>query len=205
MSRRVKKLLRKVIRDRNRNVLTGDPETRSAFALDKIPSFWKEKILSARMVAAYMPLPDELDLSAMLSDLRQNGAQVCFPKVDGDDMAFYVPETSTCQIKGRFGILEPTADSKPVSLAEMDLVFVPAMAFSEEGVRLGRGKGYYDKFFSCVKSTGAGAFSGLLIGVVSKRNLFLHLPSDPWDLTVNAILTEEGLIEIKNGERMDEQ
>ena len=204
MSRLVKNLLRKVVRDRNRSALLED-SVRSCHGLDKIPSSWREKLLAARMVSAYMPLPDELDLSAMLSDLRQNGAQVCFPKVDGDDMAFYVSEASACQIKGRFGILEPSSDSEPVSLTDMDLVFVPAMAFSEEGVRLGRGKGYYDKFFSSSKSAGSGAFSGLLIGVVSKRNLFLHLPSDPWDLTVNAILTEEGLIEIKNGERMDDQ
>ena len=190
MTGRVKKLVRKVIRDRNR--VAADRSVVSAkisLDMDTIPSDPREKILSSKVVAAYMPLPDEPDISEVLSAFEKNGATVCFPKVFGEDMTFFSARASECRNIGSFGIFEPDADSKKILPEEMDLVLVPAMAFSEEGVRLGRGKGYYDKFFS-----GSNGFHGILIGVVAKKDLFPHLPSDVWDLTVNAILTEEGMI-----------
>ncbi len=200
MSSRVKDLVRKVLRDRNRRseaLAGGSGSPALSFSWETLSPGLSEKIVSAKMVAAFMPLSDEPDISDVLSYFVTRGASLCFPKVNGEEMAFFQADPSSCREIGSFGILEPEDGSEEVKIADIDLVLVPAMAFDGNGVRLGRGKGYYDKCFSQGKS----GFSGVFIGVSAKKNLFGHLPFDVWDLTVDAILTEEGLKETGEKER----
>jgi len=200
MTGKVKKLVRKVIRDRNR-VGKSDLPICFSYTENGVPEKLLSLLRSSKLVAAYMPLPDEPDISGLLSLAASEGAQIVYPKVDGENMDFYRGDTSGCHIEGKFGILEPIGDGTPVSASEMDLVFVPGMAFSEDGVRLGRGKGYYDKFFSGRKESGKQACGAVLIGVCRKDRVLGRLPSDEWDLTVDAILTEEGLFMTDKQER----
>lgn len=51
-------------------------------------------------------------------------------------------------VKGSYGIMEPKPELvKPFDLNKIELVLVPGLAFDKSKQRLGRGKGYYDRFF----------------------------------------------------------
>jgi len=194
---RIKKLTRKVLKDRQKIWAKehGSEERQQVLPFSRWPETWKEKFLAVKTIGAYMPLSDELDFSYVLEYLASEGKTICFPKVEGDDMSFYEALPSECRTKGRFGILEPSS-SGSVLPSQIDLLIVPAMAYALDGTRLGRGKGFYDRFCCRDGKNQADRFSGKILGVVPERCLLGSLPSDTWDLKVDSIVTEDRWIDV---------
>lgn len=196
-SGKIKKLTRKVLRDRQKTWAKEHANERKqqVIQVSLWPKEWKEKLSAVQTIGAYMPLSDELDFSLVLEYLASEGKTICFPKVEGDEMAFYEALPSECRSKGSFGILEPSS-SGLVLPSQIDLLIVPAMAYAFDGTRLGRGKGFYDKYCSCEDKEHADTFSGLILGVVPERFLLGSLPRESWDLRVDSIVTEDRWINV---------
>ncbi|GAB3132530.1 5-formyltetrahydrofolate cyclo-ligase [Tsukamurella serpentis] len=137
-------------------------------------------------VAAYVPVGSEPGSAAMLDVL---GPRVLLPVTPPEpgplDWALYTGSLGS----GPFGLREPTGDRLgPDALHSVDTVLLPALGVSRDGVRLGRGAGYYDRSL-----TGCTA---RLIAVVYDHELVDHLPSEPTDVPVHAALTPSGLVEL---------
>lgn len=94
--------------------------------------------------------------------------------------------------QGPHRLLEPTGPRLGVrAIGTAGLVVVPALAVDSTGVRLGRGAGHYDR------SLVFAAPDALLVGVVRDQEFVPHLPSDPHDIRLNAVLTPgQGMIEV---------
>ncbi|CAM3218695.1 5-formyltetrahydrofolate cyclo-ligase [Tsukamurella hominis] len=93
-------------------------------------------------------------------------------------------------VPGPFGLLEPAGPRLGAdAVASASTVLLPALGCSREGVRLGRGAGYYDR------SLRPGP---RLIAVVYDDELVDWLPSEPTDVPVHAALTPSGLVELKD-------
>lgn len=113
-----------------------------------LPEFQK-----AQAVLVYMPLADELNTLPIVSELFLSGRRIAIPKVNPEtgSMDFYWITPESKLNKGAFGILEPADYDVMCNFSEVYgnvLVIVPGRAFTEDGKRLGRGKGFYDKFLS---------------------------------------------------------
>ena len=92
-------------------------------------------------------------------------------------------------VPGFMDIPEPTASCEPVDPQEVDLVLVPGVAFDRQGNRLGYGGGYYDRFLQqCAAPRVALAFATQLVD---------HVPTEPHDLRVHAVVTDEEVIRIE--------
>ena len=92
---------------------------------------------------------------------------------------------------GAFGILEPP-EGRPETLDEDDLVLVSGLAFDDDGFRLGRGRGFYDRALA----TGS-ARKAFRLGVGYAFQWCPRIPREEWDLSVHAGITEEGLREVR--------
>lgn len=119
----------------NRNKLSKSEQTIASKTIcDTLSSFIKkDKVLS------YMPLKNEVDVTAF-NILKETA----YPYVDGDNLLFYKANSF---IEGSFHIKEP--DIKKSTLVDIDdysYILVPLVGFDERCHRLGRGKGYYDRF-----------------------------------------------------------
>ncbi|MBY0449077.1 MAG: 5-formyltetrahydrofolate cyclo-ligase [Cyanobacteria bacterium] len=91
---------------------------------------------------------------------------------------------------GRFGILEPAETAiKPEEA--LQVLFIPALAYDLRGYRLGYGKGYYDRYLSSPEEAQK---RPLLVGVAHSMLLTDRLPREPYDVPVDILLTEQGLI-----------
>lgn len=99
----------------------------------------------ATTVMLYNALPDEVDLRLLLREAWRMGKRVLLPVVKGDEMVARLVDEATPFQCGAYGIQEPIAEDF-TDYQQIDLVIVPGMAFDVEGHRLGRGKGYYDRF-----------------------------------------------------------
>ena len=88
----------------------------------------------------------------------------------------------------KFGLFEPNNTCPTLIPDEKTLCIVPAIAFDENGNRLGYGKGFYDRFLS--------NFMGASIGLTCSDLLVKQLPTDPHDTPVKIVITESEIIKI---------
>lgn len=109
-----------------------------------------------------------------------------YPRLIGSELQFYFsPEQKF--VENKFGIEEPPADEKLLCpLVEVTGMLIPGMAFSPQGGRLGRGKGYYDRVLA--------DFKGLKVGVCFNEFIFNHLPEESHDMRMDFIVTPLGVI-----------
>ena len=150
---------------------------------------------TARTILAYHPLPDEVDLLPLL---REAETKVwIFPRVDGDSLTLHRWSPEARWLTGPFGIREPDPDGWPaVGVDTIDLALIPALAFDRAGNRLGRGKGYYDRFL------GVAGFRALRIGIVTERFLLGGIPTEPHDIGMDLVVTESA-VHPAEGSRLD--
>lgn len=96
----------------------------------------------ARIVMIYSALPDEVQTQAFLEKWRHK-KKIILPTVAGDDIIPVELAADTTFAVGDFNILEP--QNEPYT-GGYDLIVVPGVAFDRNGNRIGRGRGYYDRF-----------------------------------------------------------
>lgn len=144
-----------------------------------IPSLprWQD----ARVVAAYAALPGEPDLRP----LDWVGEKtVLLPRVDGEDLVFHAVTDATLLKPGAFGVHEPDPAHCPTTdPATADIIFVPGLAFTADGHRLGRGRGYYDRLLATLPE------SVLRVGVCFPCQLVDSIPQEPHDESVDLVLS----------------
>lgn len=150
---------------------------KSTLILSRIAS--SESIKSAKTVALYASLPDEVQSFELIEFLSQT-KRVVLPRVAGDDMDFYPYIPSSLKV-GAFGIEEPQG-SEPISPDEIDVIAVPGVAFTTDGKRCGRGKGYYDKYLS------RSGFRAIKIGVCYAEQLAEDIPNEPHDIVMDYMI-----------------
>ncbi len=149
-----------------------------------------KQFVEATEIFAYMPLPDEVDLTEVIKTALQDGKKVALPKIiskeDGIIKFFYLdPQKTLTQqtAEGTFGILEPdeTLPATP-DTAQNTLILVPGRAFTKEGDRLGRGKGYYDRYLAKKRLPNV-AIAGVCFGF----QVLAEVPTDPTDVKMDLI------------------
>ena len=141
-------------------------------------------------VAAYAPLDSEPGGKAWLAAVAAASQQVWLPlSMPGGTLLWASYHGDKATRAGALGIAEPVGPKfNSTVLSGLDVLLVPAMAVDRSGFRLGKGAGYYDR-----------ALAGLevpTIAVVYARELVDAVPHDPHDVPVDAVITEDGILEL---------
>lgn len=136
----------------------------------------------AECIALFASMKDEVSTSYALKSWMEMGKRIVVPRVEGDIMRFYDYSPDKMQ-SGAFGIEEPTGEIE-VPAQDIDLIIVPARAFTRRGERLGRGGGFYDKYMSL------SGFRAYKIGIAYSVQIFDSLPCDTHDIKVDEVVTE---------------
>lgn len=147
-------------------------------------------LTAAKAVMAFAPLDDEPDLSPLLGALMARGTMVCIPKVDwfsGAMRPVAIESMDRDLALSRLNLREPRSDLRPVSPGELDLVLVPGLAFDLRGGRLGRGKGFYDRFLRLLTA------KTVTCGVCFACQVIDEVPMEPHDVRLGALVHDRGL------------
>ena len=141
--------------------------------LEQHPDFAK-----AERVMLYSALPDEVQTQAFLEKWHLK-KKIILPTVVGDDIIPVEYGRDTAFAVGDFNILEP--QNEPYQ-GGFDLIIVPGVAFDRKGNRLGRGRGYYDRFL-CQH------LDVKRIGICFDFQLVDKVPAEPFDIQMDEVLT----------------
>lgn len=143
----------------------------------------KPLLSGAKTIVAYYSLADEVDTHCLIDELIAEGKTVYLPRVvDQENMVLFRYTGAESLHKGAFGIMEPVDDSMPDDEI-VDAVLVPGMAFDGNGNRLGRGKGYYDRFLSSLSIP-----HPKLVGVCFDFQKVDVVPTEPCDIPVDIVV-----------------
>jgi len=147
-----------------------------------------EEFISARIVMSYVATDTEVDTAYLNRKTLENGKRLVVPVIDVERQEIIAKELESIEdlIKGPFGIYEPRNGlEKQVTGEEIDLIIVPAIAYDKHNMRLGRGKGYYDRFLS-----GKGLSRKTTVGLAFHFQIVNLLPSDSHDMPVSTVITD---------------
>ena len=143
--------------------------------------------VAAETVLGYWAIGPEPVLTPVLEACLAMGKKLALPRCEADGAMTARRVLSLEQLEsGAFGILEPPEPLRVMEPEELDLILTPGMAFSPTGARLGRGKGYYDRFLEKTK--------GKTIGVCFESRLLASIPMEDHDRFVDAVLTDKRAI-----------
>ncbi|MDR1964183.1 MAG: 5-formyltetrahydrofolate cyclo-ligase [Planctomycetaceae bacterium] len=142
----------------------------------------------------YLSFGNEVRTLSFLSDLSDSSeTSLVVPFCEDDEIVPVRIFSRNDLIAGRFGILEPKQEvrnnpDRLVTPEQLDLVLVPGLAFDCSGHRLGRGKGYYDRFLARLTP------NTQRIALAFESQIVEHVPVDSWDQPVSIIITENRIL-----------
>lgn len=146
--------------------------------LEDLPVFQK-----AHVILLYASLPDEVQTMEFISKW-QGRKQILLPVVVGDELEVREYALGTSLEVGSYGIPEPLLGRVVTDLSVIDLAIIPGVAFTMDGKRLGRGKGYYDRLLS--HPTFGSVYK---LGICYPFQLLSELPTSSHDVSLDEILT----------------
>ena len=171
-----KKTLRQEIRSRKKAHTAEELQQQSERIMQQLAE--NPRFQTAQKVMLYASLPDEVQTLSFLETWRHRKT-VILPTVVGDDIIPVELAENVDFVEGDFHIPEP--QNHPYT-GDFDLIVVPGMAFDKAGHRLGRGKGYYDRFLSQHPQV-------YTIGLCFDFQLLPEVPYEPHECLINEVIS----------------
>lgn len=132
-------------------------------------------------ILLYHSLPDEVETHALIRTLHAEGKKVLLPTVVDDRLELHQYTGEQALSTGAsYGIQESSGELF-TDYGSIDLAIIPGMAFTKEGDRLGRGKGYYDRLLP--------QLSCPLIGIAFPFQMLPSIPCEPHDIRMEEVIT----------------
>lgn len=139
-----------------------------------------------QVLAAYYPMPGELDLLVFLRALHSKGWIITLPCIPEDaadrQMRFCRWAPGDAVVKNRLGIQEPAQKSEMIP----SVILVPLVAYDRQARRLGYGKGFYDTTLHALSADG---LPRITLGIGHEFQEVDYIPTEPHDMALTAIVT----------------
>jgi 5-formyltetrahydrofolate cyclo-ligase len=153
--------------------------------------YWK----GARSVFIFLSLPEEVDTAGIIEKACSIEKLIAIPRVDGVHILFHDCRTTRIFRRSKIGILEPLKEEPSVKPWEIDmplLVVTPGLAFDRHKHRLGRGRGFYDRFLESLKENPGIRFHS--VAICFNEQLFDSIPSSGNDQKVDCVITDHEVV-----------
>lgn len=167
----------------------ADRHTRSLAACNRLAE--TQEFRSAQLIMIFLSMESEVETSTLAIQAWSAGKQIAVPRVFWEQRAIEPVEIQSLDFSPSGKALSPRnpVHGKPVSLGQIDLIVVPGIAFDRRGYRLGRGKGFYDRFLAQKD------LRALRVALCFQEQVLPQdLPVEPHDVPMNMIVTDESVI-----------
>ncbi|MBR6894045.1 MAG: 5-formyltetrahydrofolate cyclo-ligase [Bacteroidaceae bacterium] len=134
----------------------------------------------AERVLLFHSLPDEVDTHALIEHYKDKKT-IILPTVVGDELELHLYDPSSTTHEGAFHIQESSGPIIPeTEYGTINLAIIPGVAFDQQGNRLGRGKGYYDRLLP--------KLTCYTIGICYPHQFIDKVPHEPHDIPVDEVI-----------------
>ncbi|MGJ4844312.1 MULTISPECIES: 5-formyltetrahydrofolate cyclo-ligase [unclassified Leifsonia] len=139
-----KRALRAELRERRQNLTSTERAAATAGITRNLTDLATD--LSARSVACYLSTPIEPDTRPFLNWMHAQGIRVLLPISREDGLLDWTTGDGETETEGLFGMPEAVGELLgPIAINDVDLIVIPAAAVDASGMRMGWGRGYFDK------------------------------------------------------------
>ncbi|MDE7071701.1 MAG: 5-formyltetrahydrofolate cyclo-ligase [Clostridia bacterium] len=152
---------------------------------EKIASILQNTSLPSGSMCVYNSLPSEVDTKAIIEYFSKS-RQVYLPVVDGEDILLVKVDKDTKYQAGSWGISEPIGDRLSPKDVRPAVTITPLLGVDKKLNRLGKGKGYYDRYFASVDT--------FKIGLAFEEQVLDEVVCDKWDKPLDLVVTPNGII-----------
>lgn len=166
-------------------------QTMSAQARDDAQAGVKHQLdelvarLGARSVSCFLSTPTEPGTHAFVAEAVARGIRVLLPISRDDGLLDWTVATPGAEIaEGLFGLPEPVGEVLgPIAVNDVDLLIIPAAAVDQRGMRLGWGRGYFDKTLGSMEKCPP------VYAIIFDSELLDDVPRDVHDQPVTGVVT----------------
>lgn len=183
----VKRILRAELRERRQNMPAHERE----LATEGLTARLQELIGSteAESLSCYLSMPTEPDTRPFVNWAEARGIRVLFPVTRDDGLLDWTVGEEETEVTGRHGVPEPEGELLgPMAINDVDLILVPAAAVDATGVRLGWGRGYFDK------TLGSMGKCPPVYAIVFDGEFVEEVPREVHDQPVNGVVTPTRIV-----------
>jgi len=182
-----KRALRAELRERRR-IRTSTQREQDAASLTRRLSELTIQ-LGARSIAAYLSLPEEPGTRPFLRWTFEQGIEVLLPISREDGLLDWAPYDGEEEDEDVLGLPTPTSELRgPIAINDVDLILVPAAAVDRTGMRMGWGRGYFDKTLGSMEKCPP------VYAVIFDDELVDAVPQERHDQPVNGVVTPGGVV-----------
>lgn len=140
-------------------------------------------------IGLYYPIDEEPDCTELVVG---SSLQFCWPRFDEHGLMEFVEcAVEQLETKASFG-KEFKVPPKKIGATIPEVLLIPGLGFDKTGARLGRGKGYYDRYLK--------NYNGVKIGICFEEMLLDKIPTDSHDVKMDYVVSEKGIINSKNSD-----
>lgn len=140
--------------------------------------------LGVRSLAAYLSLPEEPDTRPFLRWTAEQGIRVLLPISRDDGLLDWAPYDGADEDTDVLGMPTPTSELlAPSAINDVDLILVPAAAVDRTGMRMGWGRGYFDKTLGSMENCPP------VYAVIFDDELVEAVPQERHDMPVGGVVT----------------
>jgi len=147
---------------------------------------------SARRIALFLAFDGEPSLAPLIESAVQSGKRLYAPVITRSRMRFAELALGGPLGTNFFGIAEPRL-GELIDPRRLDLVLTPLVAFDDRGVRIGVGRGYYDRCFRFLRGRSAWR-RPKLVAVAYELQHQPAIDENEWDVPLWGAVTEAGVL-----------
>lgn len=204
----IKQKIRKSIKSKIINLPLAYKKTASDLITNQIINLLNTKEFFGYLhFGCYWPQAHEFNTLPLINYLLNNHKYCYLPVINKQEntLDFIEYRFGDKLIPNKFGILEPeySSDKNQINLSDLQVIFVPSIAFNHKGNRLGSGLGYYDRTLNKIDINNIDKIKLIGIGFFQQMfdSLEFNFMPDPWDVNLNYIITDQSILATSSMDR----
>ncbi|TFC46410.1 5-formyltetrahydrofolate cyclo-ligase [Cryobacterium sp. TMT1-21] len=182
-----KRALRAELRERRQNMTSVERDAATAGLTANLQSITLD--LSARSISCYLSSRNEPNTRPFVNWAESQGIRVLFPVSRDDGLLDWTVGEDQTETPGLAGVPEPAGELLgPIAINDVDLIVVPAAAVDATGLRMGWGRGYYDKTLGSMEKCPP------VYAVIYDNEFVDEVPREVHDQPVDGLVTPSRII-----------